>query len=61
MTDQNKITKADEPLIAEWKNCRAVSVDADGDVWIADPCAGHWLSGEKKAEFLAWRDSRGSL
>lgn len=43
-----------EALVTEWCNASEVSVDADGDIWIASPQAGHWLSGERKGEFLAW-------
>lgn len=53
-----KITPADEPLIMEWLNCRDASVDADGDVWVSDPMLGHWLSMERKADYVAWRESR---
>lgn len=51
------ITSADEPLICEWLNCREASVDADGDVWVADPMVGHWLGAERKAAFLEWREA----
>lgn len=49
------ITKNDEPLICEWCNCREASVYADGDVWIEGPQSGHWLSADKKSEYIAWR------
>jgi len=52
------ITIADEPYIMEWLNCHEASVDADGDVYVADPMQGHWLSNEKKAEYIAWRESQ---
>lgn len=56
MTD--KITSHDEPLIREWLNCLDVSVDNDGDVWVADPMTGHWLSPERRAEYIAWREGQ---
>lgn len=33
-------------------NCQDADVDGDGDVWIANPCTGHWLDAEKLC-FLA--------
>lgn len=52
------ITAADEPLICQWLNCQEASVDADGDVWVSGPMAGHWLSADRKAEFVAWREAQ---
>ena len=53
-----EITPADESLIKEWLNCREASVDPEGDVFVEGPMAGHWLSDEKKSEFLVWRDKQ---
>lgn len=30
--------------IARLFNCREVATDSEGDIWIADPQTGHWLS-----------------
>lgn len=54
----DKITAADEPLLMEWLNCREVSVDADGDIWVSDPMRGHWLDAASKAKYIEWRASR---
>lgn len=54
----NKITPSDEPLIREWLNCDTASVDAEGDVWVEGPMAGHWLKPERLAEFVAWRTAQ---
>lgn len=32
-------------------NCREADVDDDGDVWVNDPCTGHWLTGDKLTLF----------
>lgn len=54
----DKITTKDEPLIREWLNCTMASVDADGDVWVEGPMNGHWLSADRKAEYLDWREDQ---
>lgn len=54
---ENRITTADEEIIREWLNCETASVDADGDVWVEGPMVGHWLSEEKKVDYLAWREA----
>ncbi|HBN9610399.1 hypothetical protein [Pseudomonas aeruginosa] len=51
----HKITPADEEKIREWLNCEEASVDDDGDVWVAIPMVGHWLSNEQKAKYIEWR------
>lgn len=28
-------------------NVTEADVDDEGDVWVANPCAGHWLDGDK--------------
>ena len=54
----DKITTRDQSRIREWKNVRDASVDNDGDVWVSNPCAGHWLSEDAKAEYIVWRNGR---
>lgn len=56
MTD--KITARDEPLILEWLNCAAASVDEAGDVWVEGPMTGHWLHADRLDDFRAWRAER---
>ena len=43
-----------EALVTEWCNAAEVEVDDKGDIWIANPQSGHWLSDEKKTEFVEW-------
>lgn len=43
-----------EQLVTEWCNASEVEVDDKGDIWIANPQRGHWLSDERKAEFVDW-------
>jgi hypothetical protein len=43
-----------EQDVRTWANCREAHVDVAGDIWIAYPQRGHWLSPERKAEFYAW-------
>jgi hypothetical protein len=45
-------------LVTEWCNASEVSVDDEGDIWIANPQTGHWLSEKRKAEFVDWVRSR---
>lgn len=40
--------------VKTWANCREASIDDAGDIWIADPQNGHWLSEEKLIEFAEW-------
>ncbi|HFL6170866.1 TPA: hypothetical protein ACPIDV_000461 [Pseudomonas aeruginosa] len=56
--EPKSITKDDEESIREWLNCEVAEVDSSGDVWVATPMVGHWLSDERKAEFIEWRNSR---
>lgn len=42
--------------IVEWNNTTDNDIDAEGDVWVADPQTGHWLNDERLIElaiFLA--------
>jgi hypothetical protein len=41
-------------LVMEKWNCYDVSFDADGDIWIADPQQGHWLSDADLQETVDW-------
>ena len=52
------ITRDDIDLIKTRYNCHEADVDNDGDVWIADPQAGHWLSEDEKSDFETWRDAQ---
>jgi hypothetical protein len=38
--------------VVEVFNCREVEISEDGNVWIADPQAGHWLSDEDLQKVL---------
>ena len=40
--------------IREWANCRTVHIDDDGDVWIEDPQAGHWLTEDDLLLLCGW-------
>ena len=40
--------------IKERFNCRQAGVADDGDVWIADPQARHWLSYEDMTDLVFW-------
>lgn len=44
--------------IKERFNCREAEVDDDGDVWIAGPQAGHWLSDEDMTSLVMWMHAR---
>lgn len=52
--DDGDITDA----IKERFNCREAKVDDDGDVWIADPQDGHWLSAEDMTGLVMWVHAR---
>ncbi|MCA3364139.1 MAG: hypothetical protein INF79_00805 [Roseomonas sp.] len=36
--------------IVEWNNTTDNDIDAEGDVWVADPQTGHWLNDERLIE-----------
>lgn len=40
--------------VREKFDCREADVDAQGDIWIADPECGHWLSDDHLVEFVGW-------
>lgn len=52
------ITVDDEDGIQEWLNVEIAEIDESGDVWVANPCVGRWLSAEQKAAYVEWRDQR---
>lgn len=52
------ISSKDIPLIQNWINCAECDVDSDGDVWVSGPMTGHWLSDEKKLEYIVWRENQ---
>jgi hypothetical protein len=37
--------------IVEWNNTTANDIDAEGDVFVANPQAGHWLNDDRLIEF----------
>ena len=43
-------------LVKTWANCREAEIDDRGDIWIADPQDGHWMSARDIDQFLAWCD-----
>lgn len=44
--------------VKTWANCHEADVDAAGDIWIADPQTGHWLSADKLVEFINWTEKQ---
>lgn len=44
--------------LKEWANCREAEVDEEGNVWIANPQTGHWLSEDEKSEFIDWANKQ---
>ena len=40
--------------VREKFDCREADVDAQGDIWIADPQRGHWLSDDHLVELVEW-------
>lgn len=43
-----------EDAVKERYNCRVAQVVGTGDVWIADPQRGHWLSDEEILALVDW-------
>jgi hypothetical protein len=39
-------------LVKKKFNCREAEIDREGDIWIADPQAGHWLSESELESFI---------
>lgn len=40
--------------VCEWANCQDSSIDENGNIWIENPCSGHYISDDKIAEFWVW-------
>lgn len=40
--------------IAQWNNTTDNDIDADGNVWVANPQTGHWLDDDHLIEFAAF-------
>lgn len=49
-----------ENLVKECFNCQEVTVDDVGDIRIAVPQSGHWLSEDEKEKFVLWAKRRES-
>lgn len=47
-----------EDLVSEWCNAREVEVTDTGEIWIADPQAGHWLDNASRIAFVQWSEAR---
>lgn len=45
-------------LVMECFNCRQVTIDPIGDIFISAPQSGHWLSDEELAKFVVWHKER---
>lgn len=39
-------------LVREFFNVAEADIDADGDIWICNPCNGSWLDDDRRADFL---------
>ena len=52
--DNNNETGEMVNLVKQRYNCSEADIDSNGDIWIADPMTGHWLSDDDKAELLDW-------
>lgn len=46
--------KINKSWVKEFFNCCEANIDSAGDVWIADPQAGHWLRPDEKEKLIAW-------
>jgi hypothetical protein len=44
-------------MVQEFFNCNVAEIDAQGDIWIAEPMTGHWLKPEEKEKLIAWAKS----
>lgn len=45
-------------LVREKFNCTEVEIDDEGNIWIANPQRGHWLSADHTAEFADWAEKQ---
>jgi len=41
-------------LVNEWANCSDGMADAEGDIWLENPQGGHWVDGDRIADFVGW-------
>ena len=42
-------------LVKEWCNCIEAEIDQEtGDIWVANPMSGNWLSDEALRDFVSW-------
>lgn len=44
--------------VKEKFNCHEVEITDAGEIWIANPQTGHWLSADHVTEFCDWLDSQ---
>lgn len=44
--------------LGQWANATECDIDAEGDVWVCNPQAGHWLDETKLAEFAKFLTER---
>jgi hypothetical protein len=44
-------------LIKECFNVHEASIDPEGNIWIANPCTGHWLRDFEKEKLINWLES----
>lgn len=44
--------------ITQWANCHEASVSGEGNIWIANPQTGHWLTEDELVEFVEWLDQQ---
>ena len=57
MTNQSQVLQDRDALaqdVMRWLNCNVVDVDDCGDIWVADPMQGHYLTGREREEFFHW-------
>lgn len=41
-------------MVREMQNCEDVEITDEGEIWIAKPQTGHWLSDDHTQEFVDW-------
>ncbi len=44
--------------VRECFNCSEAEIDADGDVWIANPQTGHWLKEDELAKLAKFFEAK---
>ena len=57
MTNQSQVLQDRDALaqdVMRWLNCNVVDVGDYGDIWVADPMQGHYLTDRDVAEFFRW-------